>query len=188
MPNFSRRTTQQTYPQVGFQYDSKVTAIADIVDVLATKPATVDASAGTSNRRVINCKDDWASVEFTFWGTNAANETSKVYIGSINQIMDYDGEFNTEQYTVTPLFLGTLTLGAKKGVASGTIDDDDFWVDTIVASSTAPHNSDYRIISPANDTKASLTLRLHGERDLAVILDLNSSTESVNFCFRPMNW
>ena len=189
MPGSQRRSTQQPHPHIGFQYDSKVAAWADIADSL-TKPATIDASAGTANRRVIPISDEDAAMEFTFWGTNAEDEEMGINIGYIEKLMDYDGEFTADQWTAAWLWRGTGTLGAKTGAASGMIADTDFWCDTLVVSTTYPYYSDHRLITPADDSTASLTIKMCGYKDIVVILDLDELTPvaSANFCYRSVNW
>ena len=189
MPGSQRRSTQQPHPHIGFQYDSKVAAWADIADSL-TKPATIDASAGTANRRVIPISDEDAAMEFTFGGTDAEDEEMGIYIGYIEQLMDYDGTLDTVQFTVTPIWRGMGILGAKTGVASGMIADTDFRCDTLAVDTTSAWYSDHRLITPADDSKASLTIKMCGYKDIVVILDLDelNPVASANFCYRSVNW
>ena len=114
---------------------------------------------------------------FVFFGTSAANQTLLAKITGWQRV-DITGTATLTLWMPVSLLYLTITLGAATGVASTLVAATDYIADTIVA--TTAYTSQYEIISPADDTVATVKVDFFGCQKLEVQLVRNGSSASTN--------
>jgi hypothetical protein len=114
-----------------------------------------------------------------FFGTDANNENFKVRIYGWHRCLTaVAGVYSWEHILLADL---ACTLGNLAGVASGSILDTDFEVDTITEVTAC--NVD--LVSPASDIRgAHVMLDVKGASKIEFLFDRNSSAASANALYR----
>lgn len=151
-------------------YTANITTATITTPVMtATEPTTgaipTDLTINSANQR-----HEYASL--IFFGTDAANETGNYQ--AIGWFRNDDG-----LWTPVPLLVGTFTLGTATGVSGYTPADTDLIADTITVTSGASSGDD-ELYSPADNKIAYVRFKTHGAHKIQPLLDLNSSSASVN--------
>lgn len=174
---------------LGFTNAAKNTSFAARSTSTLTEPSTTDASAGTANTKVIQCGD--SGILLHFFGQDTANDQFDWRIYGINKsFVSVAAGTNTEtyQYDHTFLLQARNTFGAATGVASGLAVAADFWVDTIVPSTSIVGISDYVLSSPANDLVAWIYIPTYGHWGVRLDFDLAGTPAgtAMNFIWRTV--
>lgn len=107
---------------------------------------------------------------FVFFGTDAANETFDVKLVAWSQVIVSGGD---ALWVPTPMGIASVTLGSLTGVSGGTISDSQLFADTITVSSYMIAGNS--IISPADDSVASIEINNVGQQMTGVYFDMTGA-------------
>ncbi|MGB0969822.1 MAG: hypothetical protein ACPGVG_02510 [Mycobacterium sp.] len=129
----------------------------------------VDESGDPSGNYAVIDPSDYAVVSMQFFGTDAANETFNVLVLGVKK---FDG---SDDHTYDVVANLSVTLGAATGRDGSTVEDENFYADTIVANK-AVGGSD--TISPADDRKATFRFNNDGYEQIIVLFDLTGAASA----------
>ena len=173
--------------QRGFKNAAKNTSFAGRSTSTLTEPVTVDAAAGTANTFVAPCGD--RGVLLSFFGQDTDNDQFDWRIYGIDKsFVSVTAGVETWQYDHNVLLQCSNTLGAAKGGAGGLATASDFWVDTIIPSTSVVGISTYKVRSPANDLQAWIYVPTYGHWSFRLDFDLAgvSPGTEMNFIWRAV--
>lgn len=128
--------------------------------------ATEPTGAGVIDIGSAGLAATWLAIEF--FGAGDANDVFDVRI--------YAARRSGDVWTFTPIFAGTATLGTKTGVAGGLVGAAELYADTLAAATPSYGVEDvsYRVVSPADNTKARLFLDTEGAEKVVVDFDMTT--------------
>jgi len=118
------------------------------------------------------------------FGTDGANDDFLMKVYGVNPVVcgstpgTSDGT-SVKSYTWTELIEVQCTLGTKTGVAGGAVLNTEYYVDTIIVSD-ANHlpTAAYAVISPADNTEATLIVDMTHYLFIAVMFDINGGSSA----------
>lgn len=114
------------------------------------------------------------------FGTDAADETFKMRLLSWKPAKKKNTSPETWLWVYSIIGEFTCTLGTRTGLANSFVGSTNLIADTIAIVGTSGDQNSYSIISPADNTVATLMIDIRGSNYVEVLFDTNSSSASAN--------